>query len=133
MATSKTVSVTISVSPALLARILSGEGMFKAVTVTAIANKPLAPTIGATLSNARVYDIPLCDVKERERVSKAFDPLRGSGMIARVTDTFKITYGQASALVSAESAARKNGTGIMCDSKSRENTEYALKAVLSKK
>lgn len=133
MSKTSSISITISVSPALLARILSGEGMFKTVSVEAIAGKPLAAAISAAVHNEpapRTYGLEVCSKNERDTVSLFLDGFRGPGMLKRVQEILHAPFPAVNALVTAESAARRNNTGLMADEKSLPNTRAGYKAVL---
>lgn len=135
MSKTSSISITISVSPAMLSRILSGEGMFKTVTVEAIAGKPLAAAVSAAVHNEpapRTYGLEVCDSKTREKLSAALDAFRGPGMLKRVQDYLGMPFSAVNALVTAESAARRNNSGIMADEKSLPNTKAGVQALLAK-
>lgn len=102
MAKIQSVTVSVTVTPEVLAKIITG-----AIKGIALAGQPGAAVIEQPKA-AKVYDETTCvSIESNKILDETLDGLRGSGMIKRVQDCFKCDYGVASTLVSAHSAAKK--------------------------
>ena len=103
MSKTTTTTITVTVTADALMSIFSGK--YKGVTMAGVTT-PATPAIAPKAPT--VYDATTCDaIPGADKLTAFFNPLRGTGMLARVCETLKVDYSMANTLVSAEAAARK--------------------------
>jgi len=127
----KSYTLTVSVSSdrdmgkvvAALAKIGMSAIVTQGTPATTAVAKAAEPT-------PRVYDKAVGTLEERELVTLFLDTFRGKGMIGKLRESLGVSYPEASAIVSAESVAKRKGEPLMADAKSYANVKAAFDAIL---